>query len=57
VLLGLAAVVAHAALRLIGEPLPLAGAQLGVPVAAATIGSQLHTLRPGESAAPSPARR
>jgi len=54
VLLGLAAVVAHAALRLIGEPLPLAalaGAQLGVPVAAATIGSQLHILHPGESAA------
>jgi Kef-type K+ transport system membrane component KefB len=54
VLLGLAAVVAHAALRLIGEPLSLtalAAAQLGVPVAAATIGDQLHILRPGESAA------
>jgi Kef-type K+ transport system membrane component KefB len=53
-LLGGAAVLAHAVLRLIGEPLPLAvlaGAQLGVPVAAATIGSQLHILRPGESAA------
>jgi Kef-type K+ transport system membrane component KefB len=54
VLLGLAAVLAHAALRLIGEPLSLtalAAAQLGVPVAAATIGDQLHILRPGESAA------
>ncbi len=54
VLLGVAAVLAHAALRLIGEPLPmaaLASAQLGVPIAAATIGTQLHILRPGESAA------
>lgn len=54
VLLGLAAVAAHAALRLIGQPFPLAAlaaAQLGVPVAAATVGSQLHLLQPGESAA------
>jgi Kef-type K+ transport system membrane component KefB len=53
-LLGLAAVVAHAVLRLVGEPLPLAvlaSAQLGVPVAATTIGSQLHILLPGEAAA------
>jgi Kef-type K+ transport system membrane component KefB len=53
-LLGLAAVLAHTALRLAGQPLAmaaLAAAQLGVPVAAATIGSQLGVLRPGESAA------
>lgn len=53
-LLGAAAVAAHAVLRLLGQPLALtalAAAQLGVPVAAATVGSQLHILRPGESAA------
>ncbi len=53
-LLGVAAVIAHVALGFIREPLSLAtlaAAQLGVPVAAATIGSQLHILRPGESAA------
>jgi Kef-type K+ transport system membrane component KefB len=52
--LGLGATVAHAALRLAGQPLPLgllAGAQLGVPVAAATIGGQLGVLRPGEASA------
>jgi Kef-type K+ transport system membrane component KefB len=52
--LGLGATVAHAALRLVGQPLPLgllAGAQLGVPVAAATIGGQLRVLRPGEASA------
>jgi Kef-type K+ transport system membrane component KefB len=54
VALGLAAVLAHVVLRLVGQPLPLAllaAAQLGVPVAAATVGTQLHILRPGESAA------
>ncbi len=53
-LLGIAAILAHAILRAVGQPLPLAGlsaAQLGVPVAAVTVGSQLHILRPGESAA------
>jgi Kef-type K+ transport system membrane component KefB len=52
--LGIGAVAVHAAMRCVGQPLPLAGlaaAQLGVPVAAATVGSQLHLLRPGESAA------
>ena len=54
VLLGLGAVFAHAVARLTGQPLPytgLAAAQLGVPVAAATIGTQLHLLAPGEPAA------
>jgi len=53
-LLGLGAIVAHAAMRLTGQPVSLgalAGAQLGVPVAAATVGTQLHLLRPGEASA------
>jgi Kef-type K+ transport system membrane component KefB len=53
-MLGVGAVAAHAAMRLIGQSLPigaLASAQLGVPVAAATVGSQLHLLQPGEPAA------
>jgi Kef-type K+ transport system membrane component KefB len=52
--LGAGAVIAHLALRLLGQPASLgllAGAQLGVPVAAATIGTQLGVLAPGESAA------
>jgi Kef-type K+ transport system membrane component KefB len=52
--LGAGAVVVHAAMRLTGQPLPvatMAGAQLGVPVAAATVGTQLHLLRPGEPGA------
>lgn len=47
-------VVVHAATRLLGQPLPLAvlaGAQLGVPVAAVAIGTTSHLLRPGEGAA------
>jgi Kef-type K+ transport system membrane component KefB len=54
VLLGLGAFGVHAAMHLTGQPLPMAGlaaAQLGVPVAAATLGTQLHLLAPGESAA------
>ncbi|WP_063771072.1 cation:proton antiporter [Streptacidiphilus neutrinimicus] len=53
-LLGAATILAHASMRLTGQPLShgvLASAQLGVPVAAATLGTQLHLLRPGESAA------
>ncbi|MEZ0070478.1 Kef-type K+ transport system membrane component KefB [Streptacidiphilus sp. MAP12-20] len=53
-LLGLATLLTHASMRLTGQPLTygiLATAQLGVPVAAATLGTQLHLLRPGESAA------
>ncbi|MDY7541403.1 MULTISPECIES: cation:proton antiporter [unclassified Cryobacterium] len=54
VALGLGAVLAHASARLLGLPLRyglLAAAQLGVPVAAATIGTQLNLLAPGEAAA------
>jgi Kef-type K+ transport system membrane component KefB len=52
--LGLGAVLAHCAGRLLGQPLSLAvlsAAQLGVPVAAATIGTEQHLLATGESAA------
>jgi Kef-type K+ transport system membrane component KefB len=54
VALGVGAIVAHAAMRATGQPLGLAvlaSAQLGVPVAAATLGTQLHVLRAGESSA------
>ena len=53
-LLGVGAVAAHLLPRLLGQPTQiglLASAQLGVPVAAATIGTQLQVLQPGESAA------
>jgi Kef-type K+ transport system membrane component KefB len=52
--LGLGAVLAHCAGRLLGQPLALAvlsAAQLGVPVAAATIGTQEHLLIAGEASA------
>jgi Kef-type K+ transport system membrane component KefB len=52
--LGLGAVLVHCAGRLLGQPLTLAAlsaAQLGVPVAAATLGTEGHLLLPGESAA------
>ena len=52
--LGLGAVLAHCAGRLLGQPLTLAAlsaAQLGVPVAAATIGTEEHLLAPGDPAA------
>jgi Kef-type K+ transport system membrane component KefB len=52
--LGLGAVLAHGAGRLLGQPLTLAvlsAAQLGVPVAAATIGTEQHLLAAGEPAA------
>jgi Kef-type K+ transport system membrane component KefB len=52
--LGLGAVLAHCAGRLLGQPLTLAAlssAQLGVPVAAATIGTQEHLLVVGEASA------
>jgi len=54
VLLGLGAVLVHVAMRASGQPVAvggLAAAQLGVPVAAATVGTQLHVLAPGEAAA------
>jgi Kef-type K+ transport system membrane component KefB len=52
--LGVGAVMTHAAMRLTGQPTAIAAltaAQLGVPVAAATIGAQSGLLRPGEPAA------
>lgn len=52
--LGVGAVATHAAMRLTGQPLPLGGlaaAQLGVPVGAATVGTQLRVLSTGEAAA------
>ena len=54
VALGAAATLAHIVPRLLGQAMPyglLATAQLGVPVAAATIGSQLNVLQPGEASA------
>jgi hypothetical protein len=50
-LLAIGAVAVHAAAILLGQPLPLAvlaSAQLGVPVAAVTIGTQEHLLAAGE---------
>ncbi len=52
--LGVGAVLAHCAGRLTGQPLPLAAlaaAQLGVPVAAATLGTQNNLLSEGEPSA------
>ncbi|OBF93531.1 sodium:proton antiporter [Mycobacterium sp. 852014-52450_SCH5900713] len=52
--LGLGAVLAHCAGRLLGQPLTLAvlsAGQLGVPVAAAAIGTQEHLLVAGEASA------
>ena len=51
-LLGGGAVAAHVAMRLTGQPLAigaLAAAELGVPIAAVTVGTQQHLLRPGEA--------
>lgn len=52
--LGVATLLTHATTRALGLPLPfglLSAAQLGVPIAAATIGTQLKVLAPGEAAA------
>src|ERR1700737_142889 len=52
--LGVGAVLAPGVGRLFGQPLTLAvlaAAQLGVPVAAATLGTELHLLAPGEPSA------
>jgi Kef-type K+ transport system membrane component KefB len=52
--LGVGAVLAHSVGRLFGQPLTLAvlsAAQLGVPVAAATLGTEQHLLAPGEASA------
>lgn len=54
VLLGLGACLTHVVVRIIGEPVGLgllAAGQLGVPVAAATIGTASGLLRPGEASA------
>ena len=51
-LLGAGAVAAHVAMRLTGQPTAigaLTAAQLGVPIAAVTVGTQQHLLRPGEA--------
>ena len=52
--LGVGAVLAHCAGRMLGQPLALAAlasAQLGVPVAAATLGIEENLLKPGEPSA------
>lgn len=52
--LGVGALSAHCAARVLGQPLTLAvisAAQLGVPVAAATIGTERHLFAAGEAAA------
>jgi Kef-type K+ transport system membrane component KefB len=54
VALGVGSVLAHAVGRLLGQPLTLAvfsAAQLGVPVAAATLGTEQHLLEAGEPSA------
>ena len=54
VALGVGAILAHLVMRLFRQPAPLgvlAAAQLGVPVAAATIGQKSHLLEAGEPAA------
>jgi len=53
-LLGAGAVLSHSLTRFTGQPLSLgslAAAQIGVPVAAATLGTSLNVLQPGEPAA------
>ncbi|SDM48933.1 Kef-type K+ transport system, membrane component KefB [Cryobacterium flavum] len=52
--LGVATLLTHATTRVLGLPLSfglLSAAQLGIPIAAATIGTQLRVLAPGEAAA------
>ncbi|KAA8890480.1 cation:proton antiporter [Nocardia colli] len=52
--LGVGAVLVHLIPRVIGQPVgygALAAAQIGVPVAAVTVGTELHVLIPGEAAA------
>jgi Kef-type K+ transport system membrane component KefB len=52
--LGVGALLAHGVGRLFGQPITLAvlsAAQLGVPVAAATLGTEQHLLAPGEPSA------
>jgi Kef-type K+ transport system membrane component KefB len=52
--LGAAAILRHLVARIVAQPLLLAvvaSGQLGVPIAAAALGTQLHLLQPGEDAA------
>jgi Kef-type K+ transport system membrane component KefB len=52
--LGIGAVISHLSGKLTRQPLSIgamASAQLGVPVAAATVGTSLHVLQPGEPSA------
>lgn len=52
--LGVGAIATHSVTRFFGQPLPLgvlSASQLGVPVAAATIGIQANLLAPGEPSA------
>ena len=52
--LGFGAALVHVAMRVLGQPVALgavSAAQLGVPIAAVTVGEQLHVLAPGESSA------
>jgi Kef-type K+ transport system membrane component KefB len=52
--LGIGAVLAHCVGTLFGQPVTLAvlaAAELGVPVAAATLGTEQHLLAPGEPSA------
>ena len=52
--LGLATLLTHSTTLVLGLPLShglLSAAQLGIPIASATIGTQLHVLAPGEAAA------
>ncbi|QNE46771.1 cation:proton antiporter [Glaciihabitans sp. INWT7] len=54
VCLGAAAILSHLAARVISQPVLLgvmAAGQLGVPIAAAALGTQLRLLQPGEDAA------
>ena len=53
-LLGIGAMLAHVAMRVTGQPVAIgaiACAQLGVPIAAATLATQLNLLGPGEAPA------
>ncbi|WP_104128676.1 cation:proton antiporter [Cryobacterium sp. Y57] len=53
-MLGVATLITHATTRVLGLPLSLgmlSAAQLGIPIAAATIGTKLQVLAPGEAAA------
>ena len=52
--LGVGALLSHSLTKLTGQPLSLsslAAAQLGIPIAAAAVGTSLNVLLPGESAA------